>query len=292
MKITNKMKLPRAFVEMARSDYEYKPKRYSVTSLLKSTREAILERRHHKEIEQDVSDMIWLLFGRAAHNILENQSEGDYEIKEAGLQVKFGDYTLSGRFDLYDDKSKTISDYKVCSVWKVIYGNFDDWRRQLLIYAYMMKAIGFEVNKGEIVAIMRDHSKRDAKYKKEYPRLPVKRIKFKFTKKDFAEIEKWLEMRFKEIEAAEQLDDDDLPLCTSEERFNSGDTFAVMRKGRKTALRVLGSMNEAREWMKANGGDYIDVRPGEDKKCIDYCRVCEFCNYYKEQIKLLNKEVS
>ena len=122
MKITNKMKLPRAFVEMARSDYEYKPRRYSVTSLLKSTREAILERRHHKEIEQDVSDMIWLLFGRAVHSILENQSEGDYEIKEAGLQVSA--IIRCPKVDPEDDKSNHIRS-QGC-VWKVMYGDFDD----------------------------------------------------------------------------------------------------------------------------------------------------------------------
>ena len=58
-----------------------------------------------------------------------------------------------------------------------------------------------------------------------------------------------------------------------------------MKKGRKTALRVLNSQEEAEEWMAANGGDHIEVRPGEDKKCKDYCSVCEFCNYYRERVK-------
>lgn len=196
-----------------------------------------------------------------------------------------GEYTLSGQFDLYNAKEKKITDYKTCSVWKVIYGDYSDWRRQLLIYAYMMRQIGFEVNSGEIVAIMKDHSKRDAKYKADYPKLPVKVIKFEFTLEDFAEIESWLIDKFDEIRRCEQLPDDELPLCTPEERYNSGDKYAVMKKGRKTALRVLDSMEEAEKWMADNGGDEIKVRPGEDKKCIDYCSVCEFCNYYREKVK-------
>jgi hypothetical protein len=44
-------------------------------------------------------------------------------------------------------------------------------------------------------------------------------------------------------------------------------------------------MEEAEKWMADNGGDEIEVRPGEDKKCIDYCSACEFCNYYKESVK-------
>ena len=284
MIITNNLGLPRSFVEMAKRDYEYEPNEYRVTSLLKGVRETILERRHDKEIEQDVSDMIWLLFGTAVHSILEQQQEGDHEIKETRIKIPFGKYILSGQFDLYNAETKTITDYKTASVWKIIFKNYDDWRRQLLIYAYMMRSIGFEVRNGEIVALLKDHSKRDAKVKPDYPQLPVKRIMFYFSENDFTEIEAWLISRFAEIAEAEKLPDDELPLCTPEERFNSGDKYAVMKGKNKRAIRVLGSMEEAQEWMEANGGTHIDIRPGEDKKCIDYCSACEFCDHYRENV--------
>lgn len=285
MIVTNKLSLPQSFVEMAKSDFTAEAKTYRVTSLLKGTREAILEKRHTDEIEQDVSDMIWLLFGTATHGILEKQKEQGHEIKETRVSIDIGEYKLSGQFDLYDSEAKKITDYKTCSVWKVIFSDYKDWRRQLLIYAYMLRQIGFEVNSGEIVAIMKDHSKRDAKYKAEYPKLPVHVIKFEFTLEDFAEIESWLIDKFDEIRRCEQLTDDALPVCTPEERYNSGDKFAVMKKGRKTAMRVLDSRNEAEQWMNDNGGDEIEARPGEDKKCADYCSCCEFCNYYKNNVK-------
>ena len=284
MIITNKLGLPKPLVDMAQSDYKYAPNEYRVTSLLKGIRETILERRHHSEIEQDVSDMIWLLFGTAVHSVLENHQEGDQEIKEARLKIPIGDYTLSGQFDLYNAETKTITDYKTCSIWKVIYGEYEDWRRQLLIYAYMLQSIGFPVEKAEIIALMKDHSKSQAKIKADYPKQPVRKITFTFTEKDFVEIENWLHARFEEIAKAEKLPDDKLPLCTPEERFNNGDKFAVMKKGRKTALRVLDSMEDAENWMATNGGDFIEVRKGEDKKCMDYCSACEFCNYYKEVV--------
>ena len=284
MIITNKLGLPKPLVDIAQSDYKYAPNEYRVTSLLKGIRETILERRHHSEIEQDVSDMIWLLFGTAVHSVLEKHQEGDNEIKEARLKIPIGDYTLSGQFDLYNAETKTVTDYKTCSVWKVIYGEYEDWRRQLLIYSYMLQSIGFPVEKAEIIALMKDHSKSQAKIKADYPKQPVRKITFTFTEKDFAEIESWLHQRFEEIAKAEKLPDDELPLCTPEERFNSGDKFAVMKKGRKTALRVLDSMEDAENWMATNGGDYIETRKGEDKKCQDYCSACEFCNYYKEVV--------
>lgn len=284
MIITNKLNLPSPFVSLAQRDYVYEPNEYRVTSLLKGIRETILERRHHKEIERDVSDMVWLLFGTAVHGILEKHQELGHELKEERIKVPIGDYILSGQFDLYNDETKIVTDYKTASVWKIIFGDFEDWRRQILIYCLMLRKIGFDAQGGQIVAFLKDHSKRDAKIKPDYPQFPVQVVKFNFTDDDFKECEEWLQARFEEIAAAEKLPDDELPICTPDERFNSGDKFAVMKKGRKTALRVLDSMEEAEQWKAENGGDEIVIRPGEDKKCLDYCAACEFCSYYKEKV--------
>ena len=284
MIITNKLNLPSPFVSLAQRDYVYEPNEYRVTSLLKGIRETILERRHHKEIERDVSDMVWLLFGTAVHGFLEKHQELGHELKEERIKVPIGDYILSGQFDLYNDETKIVTDYKTASVWKIIFGDFEDWRRQILIYCLMLRKIGFDAQGGQIVAFLKDHSKRDAKIKSDYPQFPVQVVKFNFTDDDFKECEEWLQARFEEIAAAEKLPDDELPVCTPDERFNSGDKFAVMKKGRKTALRVLDSMEEAEQWKAENGGDEIVIRPGEDKKCLDYCAACEFCSYYKEKV--------
>jgi len=283
MIITNKLNLPQAFVEIAKRDYIYEPNEYRVTSLLKGVRETILERRYNDKIERDVSDMIWLLFGTAVHRVLEHHEEGENEIKESRIKIPIGNYLLSGQFDLYNAETKTVTDYKTCSVWKVINADYKDWRQQLLIYAYMIRSIGFPIKKGEIVAIMKDHSKTQAKRKGDYPEFPVKKLTFKFNEQDFIDIEKWLHNKFAEIAEAEKLADDELPICTPEERYNQGDKYAVMKKGKKTALRVLDTMEEAQEWMRLNKGDYIEFRPGEDKKCKEYCSVCEFCSYYKQK---------
>lgn len=286
MIITNKLGLPQAFVEMAKRDYEYEPNEYRVTSLLKGIRETILERRHDAEIERDVSDMIWLLFGTAVHSVLENQTELAHEIKEERVKIAIGNYIISGKPDLYDGLLFKLTDYKTASVWKIIFRSFDDWKRQLLIYAILYCSIGFPVKSGEIIALLKDHSKRDAKIKKDYPPLPVEKVSFQFTQEDFEDTNEWLHNKVKEIAMAESLPDDELPLCTPEERFNSGDKYAVMKKGNKRALRVLDSQEEAEKWMADNcNSGYIETRPGEDKKCADYCAACEFCNYYREKVR-------
>ena len=203
MIITNKLNLPSPFVSFAQRDYVYEPNEYRVTSLLKGIRETILERRHHKEIERDVSDMVWLLFGTAVHGILEKHQEHGHELKEERIKVPIGDYILSGQFDLYNDETKIVTDYKTASVWKIIFGDFEDWRRQTLIYCLMLRKSGFDAQGGQIVAFLKDHSKRDAKIKPDYPQFPVQVVKFNFTDDDFKECEEWLQARFEEIAAAE-----------------------------------------------------------------------------------------
>jgi len=114
----------------------------------------------------------------------------------------------------------------------------------------------------------------------------VQKITFECNDRELANIEIWLKAKIAEIKEMEQLIDDDIPECTEEERYNSGSKFAVKAKGRKTALRVLDSKEDAERWMQDNGkGDFIEERKGEDKKCLDFCSVCDFCNYYQNNVK-------
>lgn len=285
MKITNRYGLPESFVKMATSDYKYTEKRYSATQLLDSTRACMLKRRHNDELEEDVSDLVFALFGQLSHAILERTGGGELDFTEDKLVTRVNEegYELSGIFDLFSPEEKLVTDYKTCSVWKVTYGDYSDWRKQLLIYAWQLRKIGFEVNSGQIIAIMRDWQKSKAKFDKNYPQHQVEKIVFKFSEKDFIEIEKWISERFAEIIEAEKLPDDELPMCSQAERFNDGDTYAVMKKGRQRALRVLKSETEASSWMEMNGGDYIETRPGTDKKCLEYCSVAPFCEYYQKK---------
>ena len=58
MKLTNKNNLPIQFVNAINTDYKPTPHQYSVTTILNSVRQTILQRRHADEIEDDVSNQI------------------------------------------------------------------------------------------------------------------------------------------------------------------------------------------------------------------------------------------
>ena len=283
MKINNKLNLPQPFVDAVTKEYEYKEKQYSVTTILKDVREILLTRRHHNEIEQDVADMIWLILGTATHSILENSQEADTEFKEEHFveEVQNG-YKLSGQADLYNAEEKMVTDYKTCSVWKVIYDDWEDYKKQLLMYAWVFKKMGFEVEKGQIVAIIKDHSKTKAKVDSSYPQYPVYKKVFNFSEQEFKEIEEFIKDKFTQIEKYEKTADDQLPLCTEESRWNDGDKYAVKKKGNKRALRVYDTLKEAEEHLKQDDNLELEIRKGEDKKCLEYCSCCEFCSYWKE----------
>lgn len=284
MKITNNLGLPQPFVDAVSRDYVYKDKQYSVTTLLKGVREAILQRRHDTEIETDCSEMAWAIFGTAVHSILENSQEMADELKETKLVTELPNgYKLSGVFDLYKDGTKTVTDYKTATVWKVIYDDWEDYRKQLLIYCWQLRQIGFEANSGEIVAFLKDHSKSKAKFDSNYPQLPIYVKHFDFNEQDFKEIEFFIHERFKEIERCEQLSDDDLPICTEKERWHKEDVYAVMKEGRKSAVKLHNNFSDAQAMVDELGSKhYIETRYGTDTKCEEYCSCCKFCKHWKE----------
>lgn len=285
MKITNNKNLPTALVNFARSDYEYTPNRYSVTTLLNGATETVLKYRHNNDIEKDVSDLIWALFGSAFHKILEEQDVEKHESKEEKLQVDFNGSVISGIYDLYNSKTQTVTDYKTTSVWKWILKDFDNYRQQGLIYAWMLNKLGFKCDKAEFILFFKDHSKTKAKVERDYPDLPVEKKIFKFTQKDFDEIEVFLRDKLNKIKMYEKLSDDELPPCSDEERWYKGTKYAVKKKGNKRAIKLYDNKDEAEKRASKDDNLIIEERIGRNVKCEEYCDVKDFCPFYKKHYK-------
>lgn len=336
MPVTNKLGLPEPFVQAATKDYTYKPKRYSVTTLLNSEREIMLKRRHNDELTIDVSDMIWAIFGTAVHGVLENSNKAEHLLTEQYLSIPItlndGDiYTLSGVCDLFNTKEGEVIDYKVTSTFKALKKDYEDYRMQGLMYCYMIRKQyhgelklrkitqnnfeklsveglvnnttvycivddekdedliipeNYNPTKATFYMILRDWQKSKAKFDRDYPQSQVIPVTFNFTDKDFEWIEQWIKDKFEAIKAAEQLPDNELPLCSEKDRWKTEDVWAVKKRGRKSALRLLNSEQEALDYKAKHGGDFIEFRQGSDRKCADgYCGACQFCQYWIKNYK-------
>ncbi|HOR57914.1 MAG TPA: DUF2188 domain-containing protein [bacterium] len=282
MVIKNSLGLPEALVKAVTLSPHNKAGQYSATTLLKGTREILLTKRHWESLEMDVADNIWALFGTAVHAVLEEQETSEF--KEEYLQAVVSSSVVTGRADSYCLDTKVITDYKTASTWKIKFADFDDWRRQGLIYAWLFAKGGLEVKKVRFIALLKDHSKTQAKIDATYPQSPVYVYEFDITPEAIAEIEAFILQKVEQLEACDNVADDDLPECTQAERWATDDTYAVKKEGRKSAVRVYETEAEANDKLAELGkGHYIEERKGTSKKCADYCLASAFCSQWKKE---------
>ena len=287
MTTTNKAGLPEAFVNFVSDVRHNRAGSLSATTLLKGDKEIVLYDRHFEELTQDAADLVWATFGTAFHAIMEKQDTEAF--KEEAFEVEVEGWKVTGRVDFYDMKRETLGDYKTASVWKVIYKDFEDWKKQGLTYAWLMKQHGLEVKRCEFTAFLKDHSKTEAKRKPDYPQVPVFKYAFDVTEADLEETEARIKAKIKSVTEAYKLGDDDIEPCTAEERWETATKYAVMKEGRKTAVKLCDNRATAELYLSQTGGTtaglYVQERKGESKKCADYCPCAEFCNFYKEHVK-------
>lgn len=271
MKLTNRLDLPAAIVDAVRNDgYSRGAADISVTGLLKPPQITRLESLHQEEIEEDASDRIWSLLGQSIHTILERANR--VAVAEQRLSITVEGWVVSGGMDVYAE-GDTLIDYKVTSVWKVIKGDLEEWERQLNLYAVILRHHGHLVKKLQVVAILRDWSKREAERDSNYPQAQVVNI----------DIPLWEETRATSYMRARVLlhQQEGVPQCTPEDRWAQSDVWAVMKVGRKTAVRLYNSEAEADAHAAQESALFVMHRKGVSVRCASYCRVSQFCPQYQ-----------
>lgn len=281
MKYTNKMRLPDPIVDAIINDDYDNGGTYSATTLLKSPKEIILSERHSEEIEEDVSDLAYSLLGTSVHYILEKSKLGEYDVAEERLHYNIGEDTISGKFDLYNMDTQMLSDYKVTSVSTYARGNFEKYRFQLLFYAFLLRKNGFGCKGGRIYQMFRDWQRERARQDPTYPQKFVNIIEFHFTERDYDWIYREIVEKLTAINICKNLDDDDIPICSKENRWAVGDKYAVMKDGNKRASKVFSTREDAENWIADSAGYSIVERPAVSIKCKNYCVCKKFCNFWR-----------
>jgi hypothetical protein len=283
MIITNKLNLPVAYVNAIQNSRHNADKCLSATTLLKGTKEIILTDRHFDEITVDASENVWTVFGSAVHTVLEHQKDDAF--KEESFEVPVLDYKVTGRVDRYDMANETIEDWKTASVWKVIFHDFEDWHNQGLIYAWLLRQNGLNVRHIRFIALLKDFSMTEAKRKADYPQAPVFVYEYDVNEDELTHIESYIKGKVLEVSQNTEKPDDEVEVCTPEQRWTTPSKWAVMKEGRKTALKVCESEEEALNFIEEQEKDKdklsVEERKGTDKKCDDYCPCAPFCSYYK-----------
>lgn len=276
--LTNRASLPQAIVDAVTNDpYSKGEADMSVTGLLRPPRLAVLEERFQHEIVEDVSDRIWSLLGQSIHTILERANRT--AIAERRLSIEVEGWKVSGGMDVYEENG-TLIDYKTTSVWKVISGDLDEWEKQLNLYAVILRHHGYAVNKLQVIALLRDWSKMEAARDLTYPQASVVNINIKLWDPDRAY--QFLRERIILHKQARVT----LPECSSKDRWARPDVWAVMKIGRKTAVKLYPTENEARAHVGFDKNLFVIHRQGLSVRCKSYCPVSKFCTQYQESLAL------
>lgn len=289
MRITNNHNLPRPLYEaIVKDEGEIKESEtlLRVTSHIDTPKRTILKIRHNDEIVTDASDMLWAFLGKMGHRVCEGISHYNRLVEER-LSEEVGGVTITGRPDLMGG---IIDDYKFTSVWSYLYNKKGkkEWIGQLNDYAWLLRKKGFDdlIRGLRVNLILRDWVQSKAKRDKDYPRIPFVLIKLPLWNFDIQE--SFVGSKVERFKYYFQFPDDEIPVCTEEERWAKPATYALMKKGRKSAVKVFGDEGKAREGLKGYIGSkdtyYIEPRPGEDTRCKSYCLVMPFCNYGKQYI--------
>lgn len=264
MQVTNTTGLPAPIVA-ACTPYPPRPGRYSATELVGPPMISHLRRLHWDEIEEDVVDRLWAIMGSAMHALLASHADVNSLAEERLTQV-VGDVTVSGQPDLYTADG-WLWDYKFTSVYSHGEPAKPEWIGQLNVYAHLLRHAGFPVAEARVVKVYRDWSIRHEK--QGIPHAVVLPVPLMAAEDAEAYMLERLAMCQTEPPA----------VCTPDERWARPDTWAVMKAGRKSAMRVLDSEADAQAWMESNGGTHIEHRPGVDVRCVSYCPVRPWCAY-------------
>jgi hypothetical protein len=136
---------------------------------------------------------------------------------------------------------------------------------------------------------VRDWSRRESEVKANYPQSQIQVIDIPMW--TFDRVEAFIKERIEMHRDSKVKADwnEELPLCTDEDRWMRETKYAVKKEGRKTAIRVYDLEEDARTALilipeKDKG--YIEVRKGEAVRCTgNYCGVSQWCSQYQATLK-------
>jgi hypothetical protein len=295
--LSNKNNLPNIIVSAVSNDpYDNSGSDISVTSLIKPPRIRRLTEYYEDYIIEDVSDLIFALLGQSVHHVIERAASKS-DIVETRLFYKgeeTNDWKLSGQLDLLTGNGNLI-DFKVTSAWTAmdaIQNNKPEWEQQLNVLDFLCRNNSdtiHPVKSLSIMAILRDWSKLRVMKSDNYPKQQVVMIPIRqWSAKEQSD---FIKTKIKAHQRAQKANincRDEIPVCTPQERWAKPDTYAVMKHGRKTALRVLDTLEKAKAFMKIQNLEEkkdatIVLRKGEDVRCVHYCNVNKYCFYFKEK---------
>ena len=289
--ITNKFNFPQPILNAMRKDhYSRGDSLISATEIIDSPRVRILKKANRENITEDASDKFWSLMGTAIHAIVE-QGLDEQHIGEQRYFTEVLGWKISGAVDLQllgknpntGNTTVAVSDYKFTSARNVMNPKAD-WERQLNVYAWLIEhTTRTQVISLAINGIVRDWTKARALVDPKYPQAPMVVIPLELW--PMAQRKKYVYDRVGLHQDTERAHDwhEPIPECTDEERWYQPGQIAIYKEGGKRALKLFESteIEEAKAYASGVDGSIVQVRPGINTRCLNYCSVSEWCGQWQ-----------
>lgn len=185
------------------------------------------------------------------------------------------------------DDDGTLTDYKVSSVWSVKEGAKPEWVAQLNVTRYCGTVDkGLRPKNLQATVIARDWRKNERlRYGDDYPPYQIATVPVPYWSDD--ECLAYLEDRVAAHQNAQLAlaAAAPLPECSAEERWEKPTIYAVMKTGRKTAVRLYQDRTLAEKHAETDRALSVTVRPGESTRCAQYCDALAVCEQGQRILK-------
>ncbi len=276
MIVRNRLNLPEAFVLAVKRMWQGGGmgigKSIRTTSLIGPPQATAITAAHKDEIEVDCVDMIPALIGQGLHRMLEDVLP-PFE-SEVALTAGINGWRVTGTAD-HVSPDGVITDWKSCKMMKLQKADTEGWEQQLNVYAYLAQQMQIPVRKVQVIAVMIDWT--EFAGKRAGMESPVVTVPLPLW--DEVTAERWIKGRLRELEDA--FEGKPRP-CTDEERWYSQSVYAVMKEGRKSAVKLCSTEDEALEIANQHKGGYVDHRGGVYRRCERWCKAAPWCKQWEE----------
>lgn len=230
---------------------------FSVTTLKRSPREKALYDRHSSKLWLDPIGNYGAMHGRVVHEILQKYpDDGDIVEKRIG-QIVWVDgipIYIHGQADRIDAAKNLLQDWKETSTFAILKGARPAFAAQLNVLRWLWEGETGEGFQGlQNIFLLKDwrHKEVEKKKDKGYPQEPVVIMDQPFW--DEGETQDYIKERVRAHLAVLHTPDDELPLCTPEERWKDDDEYGVVKleadgTPQKVRKAVLLTEKEAKDW--------------------------------------------
>lgn len=247
----------------------------SVTELLGPPRIKQLRDLYYDKIDIDASDMLHALMGTAIHALI---ARAPHSVSALRLFSSWyghdRSWRVSGEIDLLE--GGIIWDFKPIRAAAIFDGPKEEWEQQLNVYRMLCEDNGIRVLGLKACPYVRDYTPVERFRNPRYPQASMVAM----------DVPMWsVEKARAFIQYRLQAHEEEMPLCTHDERWQKPHEFALMCAGQQRAVALYKNRADAEYQMnarkQANPGRkfWVVERHAESLRCKYYCNFWKFCDY-------------